>query len=224
VKPDCLAYKAALSKRPPSGDANKVHAVSNINVMSGVCVTLQSENIPTNKNGNTHQNPYVQTALIRDVSVNMLRDTGADISIIKSTLVGDGEYTGSHVYVRPILSHDIMKLPLAKVTIRSPTVNGLLCFTVTDADLVDYDVIVGNDHDTDTAVSAGAVTHLKTGIFIKRPVRYLDTNVTRGAIDDHDDNVVSDDHTDIVVADIDGDNNDGDNVDSADVKGRFVAH
>jgi hypothetical protein len=125
VKPDCRAYKAALSKGPPSGDTNKVHAVSNINVMSDACVVLPSETLTKSKDANTHQNPYVQTALIRDVSGNMLRDTGADISIIKSTLVGEGEYIGSHVYVRPILSRDIMKLPLAKVMIKLPTVNGL---------------------------------------------------------------------------------------------------
>jgi hypothetical protein len=115
VKTDCHAYKNWLSKRPPGGDSERVHAVSNVNVMSEVCATLQSDNIAMceNKDLNTHHHPFVQRATIGGISFDLLRDTGADISLIRSTLVGDGDYTGSHVYVRPILSRKVSKLPLA---------------------------------------------------------------------------------------------------------------
>jgi hypothetical protein len=111
-------------------------------------------------------------------------------------------------------------LPLAKVAFKSPSVNGLLCFAVADADKIDYEVIIGNDHGIEQTVSVGAVTRLKTGTFIKRPVRYDDGDEVPVVIDDK---VVTDDHVDNDVTDdhsgnIDTDPDDDINVDSSDVR------
>jgi hypothetical protein len=51
-----------------------------------------------------------------------------------------------------------------------------------------FDVIIGNDHADICTTTVGAVTRLKTGTCIKRPVRYLDD------VDEVDE--MSDDHTD----------------------------
>jgi hypothetical protein len=219
VKADCYGFKNWLAKQS-SSNSEKMDAVSNINVVSEVSA-LQSIDMAVckNKNSNTHPNPFVQRATIGSVSVDVLRDTGADISLIKSTLVGDREYTGSYIYVKPILSSEVSKLPLAKVAIKSLSVSGLLCFAVADADKIDYDVIIGNDHGIEQTVSVGAVTRLKTGTFIKRPVRYDDDNEVPVVIDNK---VVTDDHVDNVVTDNHSGNIDTDrdvdiNVDSSDV-------
>jgi hypothetical protein len=204
VKAECYSYKRMLSMQPPGGSAEKVSGVNNVNVIADMNAILQNDNI--NENSNTHQHPYVQGASVRGTLIELLRDTGADISLIKNSLVGDGDYTGSHIYVRPILSRQILRLPLAKVSIESPSINGLLSFAVADADTMKYDVIIGNDLADVCPVSIGAVTRLKTGTFIKRPARYLDDDGDVDALDNVDN--VSDIPIDNIV-----DDNDDDNVD-----------
>jgi hypothetical protein len=181
--------------------------VNNVNVLSecDVSVAMMSDDVKlhaNNNNAKTHPQPFVQPAFVGDKQVTLLRDTGADLSIIRSNLVGVGDYTGSHAYVRAILSRDVLKLPLAKVMIKSPLINGTRCFAIADADVLDHDVIIGNDLDTDCAASLRAVTRLKTGICIKKPARYLDGDVDPDDIIDDNFDIV-DDHNEIVASDID---------------------
>jgi hypothetical protein len=115
--------------------------------------------------------------------------------------------------VRPILSRQVLSLPVAKVSIESPSINGMLQSAVADADTLKYDVIVGNDLANDCAVSVGAVTLLKTGTFIRRQARYVDDEGDTKANDVVDN--VPDDITDIDVDNppdviVDNDGNDDD--------------
>jgi hypothetical protein len=115
---------------------------SNVNISHAV-----NKKVEENENVSTDTNEFVSEALVHCTKVTLLRDSGADVSIIKKFLVADDEYNGSFVYVKPVLSRCILKLPIAEVYVVSVHGNGIVPFAVADtmdSDTMDYDIIIGN--------------------------------------------------------------------------------
>ena len=80
----------------------------------------------------------VTRGFVGDSSVSVLRDTGCNGVIVKKDLISDEQFTGEEGILKTVDLREI-KAPVAKVTIRTPFYEKVLCLRE-----VMHDVILGN--------------------------------------------------------------------------------